>query len=542
MSRPPDRSLLHRFRHRLALMGSLVFLAGAFCVLPARASSDSLQPRSTPQWRPALHFTPQAHWMNDPNGPFLVDGVWHLFYQYNPRSMVWGHTSWGHATSRDLVHWQEQAIALPATSGRDIFSGSVVVDTANRSGLGLKGIAPLIALYTSVYTGNPRHPDGTQAQSLAFSRNRGQTWQNHPLDPVLTLSPDSRQFRDPSLTWYEPGRFWVMTTVVADAQIVKLYRSTDLIHWDFLSDFQPPGYRKPGMLWEMPTLMSLPLDGHPEDRRWVMIVSVNPWSIAGGSGVEYYTGRFDGTRFTSDRLPPDGSDPAAYHWLDHGADNYAAIRFANTGDAPPCLISWMSNWAYADTVPTAPWRGQMTLPVTLSLRTLNNSPHLYQAPAPDYALFVRKHPAQSWLRQDLATNGVWRPAMRHSVADITFTLRGAGSGRSGIILRESEDRRQGTRLSYDFGSKLLTLDRTHSGNTGFSDRFSLVHVAHLDPEKGAVTLHVVMDRSSIEVFANDGALRMTDLIFPDRESDRLSFFAEDAPATLENLRITGLDP
>lgn len=516
-------------------------LALSLQALPvARATPSEAQ--ETPQWRPALHYAPAAHWMNDPNGPILLDGVWHLFYQYNPQGMVWGHTSWGHATSTDLVHWQEHDIALPASPGRDIFSGSVVSDAQNRSGLGRNGVSPVMALFTTVFSGDPAHQDGTQAQSLAYGLDRGRTWQVHERNPVLTLSPDSKQFRDPSVIWYAPGRYWVMTTVVADAQVVKLYRSTDLLHWEFLSDFQPSGYRKPGMLWEMPTLVPLPLDGNRTDMRWVMIVSVNPWSIAGGSGVEYFTGRFDGVHFLADPLPPDGADPSAYHWLDHGADNYAAIRFSNTGDRPPRTISWMSNWAYADRLPTSPWRGQMTLPVALALRTVQGAPELIQTPAPEYEAVVRKHTGHAWPSRTLAPGETWRLPVRADVADLRVTLRSRGAGRAGLIVRQSADGQEGTRIVYDFSSHRLTLDRSHAGLNGFSDRFSPVHVAALPPQDRAITLHLVIDRNSVEIFANDGELRMTDLVFPDRASTFFSLFADSAPVTVDALRVTPLAP
>jgi len=496
---------------------------------------------ATPQWRPALHYTPLAHWMNDPNGPILLDGIWHLFYQYNPNGMIWGHSSWGHATSRDLLHWQEEGVAIPFSAGRDIFSGSVILDKSNRSGLGQTGVAPLIALYTTVFSDDPLHPEGTQAQSLSYSLDHGQSWQSSAHNPVLTLNPDSKQFRDPSVVWYAPGKYWVMTTVVADAQVVKLYRSSDLIHWDFLSDFQPSGYRKPGMLWEMPALIPLPLYGNPDTLRWVMIVSVNPWSIAGGSGVEYFTGRFDGIHFVSDPLPRNGADPAAYHWLDHGADNYAAIRFANTGDRPPQLISWMNNWDYADRLPTTPWRGQMTLPVSLSLKTQQGATELLQTPAPEYEIFVSRHASRVWPDRKMAANTQWRLPLRTGVADIRFTLRSDGAGRAGVVLHQSRDRREGTTVIYDFATHRLTLDRSHAGQRDFSDRFSPVHIAALPLQNRAVTLHLVMDRSSVEVFANEGALRMTDLVFPDRNSTFLSLFTEGAPASIDGLRVVRLD-
>jgi fructan beta-fructosidase len=513
---------------------------GRICLLVALALPFGAPPASageTPQWRPALHFSPAAHWMNDPNGPILLDGVYHLFYQYNPGTMVWGHPSWGHATSTDLVHWTEHGVAIAATPGEDIFSGTVVLDRLNRSGLGSPASPPLLAFHTSVFHGDPAHPEGTQAQSLSFSRDGGFTWQAYAHNPILTLHPDSRQFRDPSVFWYPDGQCWIMTTVVGDAQLVKLYRSTDLLHWSYLSDFQPSGYRRPGMLWEMPTLIPLPLDGNVQAIRWVMIVSVNPWSIAGGSGVQYFVGRFDGVTFTPDALPAPGSDPSRYDWLDHGADQYATTLFANTGPAGPLLIGWMSNWEYATDLPTAPWRGQMTLPVDIALKTVDGHPTVVQKPARAYEDLVRKSGVALYPDRTLPKDTPLPTAFRGDVLDIRLTLRRGSAARAGIVVRQSPDGKIGTIVSYDFNRGTLTLDRGHSGDSGFSPRFSPVHIAYLSAPGGEIALHLVIDRSSVELFANDGVLRMTDLIFPPAGSDRVSLFSQGGRAIVHGMEV-----
>nr|QEP49748.1 exolevanase [Gluconacetobacter diazotrophicus]QEP49749.1 exolevanase [Gluconacetobacter diazotrophicus] len=494
----------------------------------------------TPQWRPVLHFSPATYWMNDPNGPILLDGVYHLFYQYAPGSMTWGHPSWGHATSTDLLHWTEHGVAIAATPGEEIFSGSLVPDPLNRSGLGSTDAPPLLAFHTSVFHDNPAHPDGTQAQSVSVSHDGGFTWRPYAHNPILTLDPDSRQFRDPSVFWYQDGGCWIMTTVVGDAQLVKLYRSTDLLHWSFLSDFQPSGYRKPGMLWEMPTLVPLKLDGNPRATRWVMIVSVNPWSIAGGSGVQYFVGRFDGVTFTPDALPPPGSDPSRYDWLDHGADQYATTLFANTGSGAPVLIGWMDNWDYATDLPTAPWRGQMTLPVDIALKTVDGRPTVIQAPTRAYEDLVGKKGGVTYRDRNLPQDGRVTIPSRGEVLDIRLVLRRGGARRAGTVVRETPDGRTGTSVSYDFVDGTLTVDRGHSGLVGFSPRFSTRHIAYLAAPGGAVALHLVVDRASVELFANDGVLRMTDLIFPPAGSDRISLFAERGGATIHGLRVAVL--
>jgi levanbiose-producing levanase len=296
----------HRFFIRPRALVSWLFtvlaVTAVSCVPPSSLLAAS--PIDTPQWRSAIHYTPQRNWMSDPNGLVYYKGLYHLFYQYNPHGNFWGDMSWGHATSRDLIHWDEQAVAMRANSTEEVFSGSVVADTRNTSGLGTAKAPPLVAIYTSAYKAGSGHEPGVQAQSLAYSTDDGRTWQQYAHNPVLTLNPESRQFRDPKVSWYAHGGYWLMTAVVADAHVVKLYRSDNLVDWTFLSDFTLPDVPHRGALWGMPDLLALALDGDPARQKWVMIVNVNPWSIAGGSGVMYFVGQFDGTRFIPDVVPP----------------------------------------------------------------------------------------------------------------------------------------------------------------------------------------------------------------------------------------------
>ena len=238
---------------------------------------------------------------------------------------------------------------------------------------------------------------------------------------MLTLDPESKQFRDPKVSWYGPGGYWLMTTVVADAHVVKLYRSDDLIHWNFLSDFTRPGVPHDGALWEMPDLVPLPLDGDPARIRWVMIVNVNPWSIAGGSGAMYFVGDFDGRTFVPDRIAPAGSDPAQFRWVDHGADFYAAGTFSGAPGSRPVAIAWMSNWDYAAKVPTTPWRGAMTLPRELSLKTIDGEPTLVAAPAAAFDAWADARPHEGDLAVD-STIRALSAATRGVVQRITVTL------------------------------------------------------------------------------------------------------------------------
>jgi levanbiose-producing levanase len=526
---------------RIAIrIGVTLLLAGlganASCVAPA-PSDDG-----TPQWRPRLHYTPQHNWMNDPNGLVYENGRYHLFYQYNPFGNEWGNMSWGHASSTDLIHWHEQPVAMYANDKEEIFSGSIVADTRNTSGLGPAGVTPLVALYTSAYRAGSGHAPGTQAQSLAYSLDHGATWHPYAHNPVLTLEPESKQFRDPKVSWYEPGHYWLMTTVVADAQVVKLYRSDDLIHWSFLSDFSLPNIPHSGALWEMPELVALPLDGDPNRIKWVMIVGVNPWSIAGGSGTMYFVGEFDGRTFTADDAAPAGSDPSRFHWLDHGADFYAAGTFSGAPDARPVAIAWMDNWDYAAKTPTSPWRGAMTLPRELALKTIDGEPRLISPPAATFDTW-----ADGWPTTHLgdvtveSSTQALSAKVRGTAQRIKLTLVPQGAARAGIVVRRSADGTIGTRIVYDAIQRTLTLDRSQSGDSDFSAAFSARHIVNLPIRGGRLPLEIVVDRGSVEVFADGGRATMTDLIFPPLSADGVALFSEGGKTTFDRLAITRLD-
>ncbi|WP_380166413.1 GH32 C-terminal domain-containing protein [Jannaschia sp. R86511] len=248
-------------------------------------------------FRPAYHFSPKKNWLNDPNGLVYYDGEYHLFFQYNPDGTTWGNMSWGHAVSKDLQTWDEMPVAIEGTPQERIFSGGVVVDHDNTSGLGTPGNTAMVALYTSWYEDSSRH----QAQSVAYSLDKGRTWTKHPGNPVLRAEPDGfdpLEFRDPKVFWYEPENKWVMSVALATERRIALYSSPDLLSWDLMSTFGPAGAT--GGVWEVPDLFELPVNGDPDNTAWVLLVNLNPGSIAGGSGAQYFVGDFDGTTFTSD--------------------------------------------------------------------------------------------------------------------------------------------------------------------------------------------------------------------------------------------------
>lgn len=301
--------------------------------------------------RPQYHYAAAANWLSDPNGLVYHQGEWHLFYQYNPYGEDWGHMSWGHAVSSDLARWTELPVAIPETDQAMIFSGSAVSDPAGAAGFGRDA---LIALYTAAAAHGPARQD----QSLAFSTDRGRTWQHYAGNPVLDRG--LADFRDPNVFWHDATRRWIMAVALSAENRALLYASHDLKQWDELSVIHGTG--APGRIWECPLLIELPVEG-TEERRWLFKVDV--LHEGPGSGAIYQTGTFDGIRFRPDGT---GMEPR-WQVADHGRDFYAAIAWHEPRDAQgrPAWIGWMGNHAYQGQLPRQGWRGAMSLPRRLSL-------------------------------------------------------------------------------------------------------------------------------------------------------------------------------
>jgi len=478
-------------------------------------------------FRPAFHYSPARNWMNDPNGLVWYDGEYHLFYQHNPLGTDWGNMSWGHAVSADLLTWEELPVAIPFTDAEEVFSGSIVVDHANSAGLGSGDEPALVALYTSVATST-----GQQAQSLAYSTDRGRTWSRFDGNPVLDVG--SKDFRDPKVFWYDDGRYWVMVVMLAAERIVQFYRSNDLIEWTHLSDFGP--LDSAAALWECPDLFELPVEGEgPEETRWVLVVSVNPGAPAGGSGTRYFLGVFDGKCFTPD---PDPGDDFTGRWFDYGADCYAPVSFSETPDGERVLIGWMNNWDYATRTPTSSFRGSMTLPRACRLRRLNGQIRLVQQPV-GFSDARRDHGLE--LRDVVVREGVTPlPAMAQGEAlEITVEFAVGSAERFGLHVRAAGDQR--TVIGYDSRSASLFVDRTASGTVDLHEDFPAVHHGPLAAEDGRVRLRIYVDAASVEVFGGHGECVITDQVFPAAESRMVSLFAEAGEVSLVYLDVTPTD-
>jgi sucrose-6-phosphate hydrolase SacC (GH32 family) len=436
--------------------------------------------------RPQVHFTPPSNFMNDPNGLVYFEGEYHLFYQHNPLGSRWGHMSWGHAVSKDLLRWTHLPVALREEDGVMIFSGSAVVDRSDSSGL-CGGRPCLVAIYTG-------HTSTRQTQNLAYSRDRGRTWTKYSGNPVLDLQ--LKDFRDPKVFWHAPTSRWIMVTVLPDRHKVRLFGSRDLRKWDQLSDFGPAGAT--GGIWECPDLFPLPIEGEPGESRWVLDVDLNPGAIAGGSGGQYFVGRFDGTTFVAEH---DTADPL---WSDYGADFYATITFS---DLPPAdgrriWMGWMSNWLYANDEPTSPWRGALSIPRALTLRRTPDGLRLVQRPVREFDTLRSRSSVRVGSQTLLPAAAEFRLAVR------------PGEAPAGLRLSNADN--EWVEIGVGGSPVQLFVDRRRSRGTQFHDAYPGRHAAPVRLNEGLVDLHVIVDASTVEVFANGGETVISDRVFPTR--------------------------
>jgi fructan beta-fructosidase len=470
--------------------------------------------------RPAYHFTPEIHWMNDPNGLVFFDGEYHLFYQHNPYGNEWGHMSWGHAVSTDLLHWKHLPIALHDEYDVMAFSGSAVVDDQNTSGFGIASSTPLVAIYTG-------HGFGRQTQDLAFSNDRGRTWTKYFGNPVIDLNESD--FRDPKVFWHKEKSTWVMVVTLASQKRLQFYASSDLKSWRLLSEFGPAGVKnKPN--WECPDLFELPIVNEPGKSRWVLEVDMGNGSIAGGSGGEYFTGVFDGEKFVADSLES--------QWVDFGRDFYAPISWSNlpTRDGRKIWIGWMNNWETALN-PTYPWRSAMSIPRELNLKRIGDKLRLCQKPVRELdALRINPVNVDSLTLSDQAKVLSVRGQQLDIVTEIAV-----GSAKL-IGLRVLKGEQQETTILYDVEKQMLSVDRTMSGNVQFHPAFAGTHSGPLAMRDGKVELRVLVDSCSVEVFGNDGETVITDLVFPNADSDGVEIFAVGGSCEVIHLAAWNLKP
>lgn len=477
--------------------------------------SDTFDMANREKYRPLYHHTPAYGWMNDPNGMFYKDGVWHLYFQHNPYGSTWGNLSWGHSTSTDLVHWQYEGDPVMPDAWGLIFSGSSVVDTDNTAGFGPGAI---VAFYTSAKS----TPWGdAQMQSIAYSTDGGKTFTKYAGNPILTST--ERDFRDPKVFWYAPGKHWVM--LLAVGQQMQIFSSKNLKEWKHESDFGLK-HGAHGGVWECPDLVELPIEGTKE-KRWVLICNLNPGGPFGGSATQYFVGTFDGKKFTN-------QFPTKTKWMDYGKDHYATVTFSNAPDGRCVALGWMSNWQYAAVVPTKQYRSANTIARDLTLYRQGGDLLLKSAPSKEIEA----------ARKDMKSLKKFNVSDAYSIDNLLDDNNGAyeiemeirNNGAEKIVFTLLNGKGESVKMYYDTALRQFVMDRSVSGETAFSRYFPAMTVAPV-PETGDFTLRLFVDRSSIEAFGDGGKFVMTNIVFPSEPYNSMKFEAVRGSFTVKKMNV-----
>ena len=479
-----------------------------FCNNLALANNYDASNKET-LWRPVYHFAPQWGWMNDPNGMVYKDGEYHLFYQYNPYGSRWGNMNWGHAISRDLVSWEHMPVAISPDGLGTIFSGSAVVDKDNTAGFGANAI---VAFYTQA--------SARQMQSIAYSTDNGRTFKKYAGNPVLT--GDVADFRDPKVSWHEGTHKWILTLAVG--QEIRFYSSPNLKDWTYESNFGE-GQGNHGGVWECPDLFELPVAGTSQ-KKWVLIVNINPGGPFGGSATQYFVGSFDGHKFVNE-------SPKATKWMDFGKDHYATVTWSNAPQNRVIALAWMSNWQYANEVPTMQYRSSNSVPRDLRLFVKDGETYLQSAPSPEL-LALRKDKVMS---KSFSVGKAYTIDQLMSdnkgTYEITMTVRQKKQGN--LSMRLMNEQGEEIEYSLDMAKRELTCIRDKSGVTGFSKDFITPTVTQVDG--GDLQLRFLVDRSSVEAFVNDGRFVMTNLVFPHTPYNKVMFSATGGSVSVKNFTV-----
>lgn len=477
--------------------------------------SDTFDFSNREIYRPVYHHTPAYGWMNDPNGMFYKDGVYHLYFQYNPYGSMWANMTWGHSTSRDLTHWTYEGTAIVPDAWGAIFSGSCVVDHENTAGFG-KGA--VVAFYTSAKS----TPWGdVQSQSMAYSLDNGKTFTKYEGNPILTSS--ERDFRDPKVFWYAPGKHWVM--MLAVGQHMEIYSSVNLKDWKKESEFGAMQGAHGGV-WECPDLVEIPVEG-TRQKKWVLICNLNPGGPFGGSAAQYFVGSFDGKTFVNE-------SPTLTKWMDWGKDNYATVTWNNAPDGRCVALGWMSNWQYANNVPTRQYRSANTIARDLTLYRVGEELYLKSTPSPE----VKK------ARGEKVSKPSFNVAGEYEVASLLDDNKGAyevelviqNQGASKIAFCLLNEKGEKVSMHYDLARRQFVMDRSESGTVDFSKDFPAVTVAPADTDK-ELTLRLFVDRSSIEAFGEDGKFVMTNLVFPSLPYNKMRFTSDEKGYTVKSFKV-----
>ena len=509
---------------------------------------------NTDFYRPSYHHTPSYGWMNDPNGMFYKDGVYHLCYQYNPYGSKWGNMHWGHAISRDLIHWKEVEPTIARDPMGHIFSGSAVID---KEGTAKYGKDAIVALYTSASDKNG------QIQCMAYSTDGGYTFHKYSGNPVLTPFDGLKDFRDPKVFWYAPLKKWYM--IVSADKEMRFYSSPDLKKWTYVSAFGR-GYGAQPNQFECPDFFQLPVDGNPNKKKWVMIVNINPGCLFGGSATEYFIGDFDGKNFVCD------SKPSIAKFLDYGKDHYATVTFSGVQDRV-LGIAWMSNWQYANVTPIRQYRGANTLPREFKLFTGKDG-QIYMSSnvVPEVAGLRKSFKRLPDLVIPPGKESKNLSSSKENAFEMEMDVTPGDAAKTGFILYNEKGEK--VNIYFDMKAGRLVMDRTESGRTKFGEKaeahkiekefdlhehreikepfrklnsvnykndFALGTWAPLSLcDSKTYHLNVFVDKCSIEIFVNGGRIAMTNLVFPTQPYTSVKFYSDGNKAAYRNIKVSEL--
>lgn len=520
-------------------MKPIVYLALIACagIAACTGNKKTVEPQTIAQFqekhRPQVHFTPAAHWMNDPNGMVYYEGEYHLFYQHYPEASVWGPMHWGHAISKDLVHWEHLPIALYPDSLGYIFSGSAVVDWKNSSGFGTEENPPLVAFFTyhNMEIEKAKGID-IESQGVAYSTDKGRTWTKYEQNPVVK-NPGIRDFRDPKVIWHEASRQWIMA--LASGQEIHFYASPDCRNWSYLSDFGE-GRGAHGGVWECPDLIPLKANGTDEEK-WVLIVNINPGGPAGGSATQYFVGDFDGQHFTSNQKET--------LWMDHGRDNYAGVTWSDAPDGRRILIGWMNNWQYAGAKPCEVWSGAATFPRELGLDKIEDMYLLTSTPVKELdnlrgeTVQLDKQKVDKLLtisdkfEFDKAPIELKLAFNQENNTQIGF------ASRYGVRLKNAKN--EYITIGYDNMEKFFYVDRTNAVGEVFSEQFASVHAVPYIVNTPEVEWTLLIDVASVEFFTAGGRVAVTDVFYPSEPFDTIEAFTENGTIGLNGGSVSKLN-
>lgn len=472
--------------------------------------SDTFDTGNREKFRPTYHFSPLYGWMNDPNGMVYRDGEYHLFYQHNPYGSKWGNMHWGHAISKDLINWEHRPDAITPDALGTIFSGSAVVDTDNTAGFGAGAIV-------AIYTQN----SDRQVQSIAYSTDNGRSFTKYENNPVLTS--DARDFRDPKVFWHKETQRWIM--LLAVGQEMQIFSSSNLKDWAFESSFGE-GQGAHGGVWECPDLFELLVDGTNE-KKWVLLCNLNPGGPFGGSATQYFVGTFNGKEFVNE-------SPSKTKWMDWGKDHYATVTWSDAPDNRRIAIAWMSNWQYANDVPTSQYRSPNSVPRDLSLFTVDGETYLQSAPSPEL-LKLRDISKKRSFKVNGTRTIKDMIAGNEGAYEIELTIENQHADVIGFRLYN--DKGEEVDMQYDMKEKKFSMDRRKSGEVGFNENFPMLTWTTIESGKDELKLRLFVDKSSVEAFGDGGRFVMTNQVFPSEPYTHIDFYSKGGAYKVDSFVI-----